>query len=203
MTMPIIQLVDLAFDYQEAPLLHDINFQLDAGDLLHIQGANGAGKTTLLKLLAGLHHPSHGAIKYKEKLIYDDLADYQHNLCFVGHKTGISPYLTIQENCYFDIHYQTNNNLQEPIAAFKLDKHLNTLCGSLSAGQKRKVGLLRLWFSNAMLWLLDEPFVALDEQALTVLIDKIKQHREKGGVVILTSHQSLPIEPSTYRNYFL
>jgi heme exporter protein A len=201
--MSIIQLVELAFDYQEVPLLHGINFQLDAGDLLHIQGANGAGKTTLLKLLAGLHQPSHGEIKYKGNLIHDNLADYQHNLCFVGHKTGISPYLTIQENCYFDPQYRPNCELDEPIAAFQLNKHLTSLCGALSAGQKRKVGLLRLWFSAAALWLLDEPFVALDEQALTVLINKIKQHREKGGVVILTSHQRLPLDASTYRNYFL
>lgn len=203
MTLSIIQLVELAFDYQEVPLLHDINFQLDAGDLLHIQGANGAGKTTLLKLLAGLHHPSQGEIHYKGVRIDDDLASYQHNLCFVGHKTGISPYLTVQENCYFDSQYQQNSDLQEPIAAFKLDKHLHSLCGVLSAGQKRKVGLLRLWFSEAELWLLDEPFVALDEDALGVLMAQIKRHRDKGGIVILTSHQRLPLEQSTYRSYCL
>lgn len=201
--MPTLQLVELAFDYQDMPLLHNISFQLEAGDLLHVQGPNGAGKTTLLKLLAGLHHPNQGEIKFEGKSIYADLATYQSNVCFVGHKMGISPHLSVQENCNFDAHYQNDSNLQEPMAAFKLENHVNALCGTLSAGQKRKVSLLRLWLANALLWLLDEPFVALDEHALSVLIEKIKQHRERGGMIILTSHQSLPLEQSTYRNYCL
>lgn len=201
--MSIIQLIDLAFDYQEVPLLQNINFQLDAGDLLHIHGANGTGKTTLLKVLAGLYRPTAGEIRYNRRNIEEDLAYYQRHLCLLGHKTGISPHLTVKENCYFDIHYRQEVDLQEPISAFNIHHQFNTLCSTLSAGQKRKVGLLRLWQSDVLLWLLDEPFVALDEQALAVLLNKIHQHRQKGGMIVLTSHQNVPLQPSTYRNYFL
>jgi heme exporter protein A len=86
---------------------------------------------------------------------------------------------------------------------FNLNAHLDSLCGILSSGQKRQVGLLRLWLSNAPIWLLDEPFVALDEKALTVIMNKIQAHREKGGMVLLTSHQSIPLERSAYKDYFL
>jgi heme exporter protein A len=198
-----LQLFELAFDYQELPLLHNISFQLDAGDLLHVQGANGVGKTTLLKLLAGLYHPSTGDIKYQGHSIHTNLAHYQRHLCFVGHKTGISPYLTIRENCCFDVHYHQQSDLIELISIFKLEQFINSPCGVLSSGQKRQVGLLRLWLSNVSIWLLDEPFVALDEQSLKILMDKIKNHRERGGIVILTSHQKIPLEKATYKDYFL
>ncbi|RUR13300.1 cytochrome c biogenesis heme-transporting ATPase CcmA [Legionella sp. km772] len=201
--MPLLQLIDLAFDYQERPLLHHINFTLQRGDLLHIHGANGAGKTTLLKILAGLYRPSLGLVKYQDQEIYNDLAAYQRELCVIGHQTGISPYLTIKENCLFDSHFSKGFNIDELVSIFNLGRYLNTACGLLSAGQRRQVGLLRLWMSQATLWLLDEPFVALDEQALTVLMDKIRGHREEGGAVILTSHQPLALEKGSYKDYFL
>lgn len=199
----MLQLFELAFDYQELPLLHHITFQLDAGDLMHVQGANGAGKTTLLKLLAGLYHPSTGEIKYQGQSIHQNLAYYQRHLCYVGHKTGISPYLTIKENCCFDIHYQQQTELMELISIFKLEPFIDSPCGVLSSGQKRQVGLLRLWLADVPIWLLDEPFVALDERSLAILMSKIKNHREKGGMVILTSHQSIPLEKGTYKDYIL
>jgi heme exporter protein A len=199
----MLQLCELAFDYQELPLLQNINLQLDSGDLLHVHGANGAGKTTLLKLIAGLYHPLTGEINYQGQSIHTNLAHYQRDLCFVGHKTGISPYLTIKENCSFDVHYHHRVDLIELSSVFKLDKFIHFPCGVLSSGQKRQVGLLRLWLSDASIWLLDEPFVALDEQSLAVLMSKIKNHREKGGMVILTSHQNVPLEKATYKDYFL
>lgn len=201
--MPILQLVQLTFDYQEAPLLKDVSFELGGGDLLHLQGANGAGKTTLLKVLAGLYEPSSGEINYQGVPITEQLTTYQQDLCFVGHKIGISPYLTLEENCKFDIHYSQQKDLRELAALFHLQRYLTTPCGLLSAGQRRQVGLLRLWLTKAKIWLLDEPFVALDRAALIILMDKIQQHRETGGLVLLTSHQEIPLEVSSYKEYCL
>ncbi len=201
--MPLLQLVELSFDYQDLPLLAHISFQLDEGDLLHIHGANGSGKTTLLKLLGGLYRPSSGVIQYKGTVIDDELVNYQGNLCFVGHKTGISPYLTVKENCIFDTHFNKDTDVLELVTIFKLEKYLNTPCGLLSAGQRRQVALLRLWLTHAAIWLLDEPFVALDDKALAILMNKIKTHREKGGAVILTSHQHLFLEKAAYKDYYL
>jgi heme exporter protein A len=200
----MLDVIELDFDYQEQPLLHKVTFHLPAGGLLHLRGANGAGKTTLLKLIAGLYHPSQGQIHFSGQNIDKNLQAYQRQLCFVGHKTGINPYLSIRENCFFDIHYGLNtNNINELAEIFKLEDHLDSPCGLLSAGQRRQVGLLRLWMSDAKLWLLDEPLVALDDSALTIIVEKIQSHTASGGAVLLTSHQSLPLSKSVYQEFLL
>lgn len=200
----MLEVIDLDFDYQEQPLIQKVSFNIPEGGLLHLKGANGAGKTTLLKLIAGLHQPVQGQIRFKGQPISNHLATYQRELCFVGHKTGINPYLTVRENCYFDMHYEPENQNSVNLASiFKLDNFLDQPCGLLSAGQRRQVGLLRLWMAEKALWLLDEPLVALDETALTTLMDKIDNHRSRGGAVLLTSHQNLPLRDDKYQEYHL
>ncbi|EHL31457.1 heme ABC exporter ATP-binding protein CcmA [Legionella drancourtii] len=198
----MLDVLNLNFDYQEQPLLNKVTFHLPAGGLLHLRGANGAGKTTLLKLIAGLYRPAEGDILFFRQNIHQDLAAYQRQLCFVGHKTGINPSLTLRENCFFDLQYN-GMSIEELIAIFKLERHLDSPSGLLSAGQRRQVGLLRLWMSDAQLWLLDEPLVALDDKALELIMNKINRHRTQGGAVLLTSHQKLPLNPSDYLEYCL
>ena len=200
----MLDVIELDFDYQDQPLFKKVTFHLPAGGLMHLRGANGAGKTTLLKLIAGLYHPSKGTIQFTGHDTNNNLAEYQRQLCFVGHKTGINPYLSIKENCFFDIHYESSNqNLFDLASIFKLENHLDSPCGLLSAGQRRQVGLLRLWMSEAKLWLLDEPLVALDDASLSIIMGKIDQHRDSGGAVLLTSHQSLPLSKSDYLEFLL
>ncbi len=200
----MLDVINLDFDYQEEPVLNKVSFHLPEGGLLHLKGANGSGKTTLLKLIAGLHQPNEGQIHFFGNPIINDLAGYQSQLCFVGHKTGINPYLTVRENCLFDIHYQnTQSNVDELVSIFNLQSHIDYPCGLLSAGQRRQVGLLRLWMSKAKLWLLDEPLVALDDSALSKLMVQIEVHRNKGGAVLLTSHQALPLQQNQYQEYLL
>jgi len=199
----MLQIDKLSFDYQDRPLLHNVDFQLVAGDLLHLKGGNGVGKTTLLKLIAGLYHPVQGAILYQGTNIHQQLSLYQHDLCYLGHKTGISPYLTVKENCHFDLHYDEACDLLSLLALFNLEPYVNTPCGLLSAGQCRQIGLLRLWGTKARIWLLDEPLVALDDHALSVVSEKIKQHCQRGGLVVVTSHQLLALALGSYQEYSL
>ena len=200
----MLHVTNLDFDYQDEPLLSQVSFRLPAGGLLHLRGANGAGKTTLLKVIAGLHHPSCGQIKFLGQSIEHNLPDYQRRLCFVGHKIGVNPYLTVRENCIFDIHYGfKNKSIDELAVIFKLDKYLDFPLGLLSAGQRRQVGLLRLWMTDAPLWLLDEPLVALDDDARLLLMIHIKSHRMQGGAVLLTSHQKLPQNVLDHQEYLL
>lgn len=200
----MLDVIELDFDYQEQPLLKKVTFHLPSAGLLHLRGSNGAGKTTLLKLIAGLYQPLQGEIRCLGQNIATHLAAYQRQICFVGHKTGINPYLSLRENCSFDIHYRDRDtNIEELVSIFKLDNHLDSPCGLLSAGQRRQVGLLRLWMSDAKLWLLDEPLVALDDAALAIIMGKIEQHRHQGGAVLLTSHQNLPISRGDYQEYHL
>lgn len=189
----MLEVIALSFDYQEKPLLEKINFSLLSGQLMHLRGANGTGKTTLLKLIAGLLQPHAGEIRYDGEAIYPNLNVYQRNLCYVGHKTGLNPQLTVKENCYFDIHWQRSPVDFEPLLAdFGLQGLGDEPCYHLSAGQRRRVALLRLALTDAALWLLDEPLVALDTEAIQTLTACLENHTEKGGQVILTSHQKLP-----------
>ncbi|KTD15514.1 heme exporter protein CcmA [Legionella gratiana] len=204
----MLNVINLDFDYQDQLLLNNVSFHLPSGGLLHLRGANGAGKTTLLKLIAGLYPPLNGEIHFFGQNIENDRPAYQHQLCFVGHKTGINPNLTLRENCYFDLHaialsFCKIEEIEELVTIFKLEHYLDFPCGLLSAGQRRQVGLLRLWMSDAKLWLLDEPLVALDDRAIDVIMTKIEVHRKKGGAVLLTSHQQLPLNRSDYQEYCL
>lgn len=169
---------------------------------MHLKGANGSGKTTLLKIISGLHRPHSGDVCFNEESIYLNLATYQHMLCYIGHRSGINPILTLKQNLYFDLHYQ-NQDLRQLAAVFSLHRLLDTPAAYLSAGQRRQVGLLKLWLGEKSLWLLDEPLVALDEATLNILAAKIEQHRQRGGMILLTSHQKLPDLLGDYQEYYL
>ncbi|MDF1827462.1 MAG: heme ABC exporter ATP-binding protein CcmA [Legionellaceae bacterium] len=179
----MLEVQGLQFDYGDKPLLQNISFALSAGSALHIKGANGAGKTTLLKLLAGLLYPTEGEIKHQQNLVY------------VGHKAGVNMHLTPREHIGFDLSSQLSDELIDvSLRRLKLFELQHTPCGLLSAGQCRRVGLLQLINSDALLWLLDEPWVALDHESMDVLTDLLLAHVNIGGAVIFTSHQPLPFD---------
>lgn len=200
----MLDVIDLDFDYQNIPLLKNVSFHLPEGGVLHLKGANGVGKTTLLQLIAGLHCPLSGQIQFQGVSTERQMDVYQRHICYIGHKTGLNPYLTVRENCLFDLHNGIKNrDIYELVMAFKLQTYLDYPCGLLSAGQRRQVSLLRLWMTSAVLWLLDEPLVALDDSALELLMNQIAIHRKKGGAVLLTSHQNIPLQSNEYVEYRL
>ena len=201
----MLEITHLGFDYADVPILSAVNFSLNRGELLHLRGENGAGKTTLLKLLAGILSPSDGEIRYQGDSIANNMASYQENLCYVGHKLGISQILTVRENCAYDLKLDERRAflLENVIDDFSLSHVRDTPCNFLSAGLKRRVALLRLVLSDVSLWLLDEPFVALDQKALAKLQLCMKNHLEKGGSVILSSHKQFPLSEINYQEYCL
>ncbi|MFZ4077805.1 MAG: heme ABC exporter ATP-binding protein CcmA [Legionellaceae bacterium] len=184
----MLDVINLEFDYAEIPLLKGVSFSLRPGQLLYVKGDNGKGKTTLLKLLAGLLYPTAGDIRYAGS-----------SCCYVGHKTGVSALLTVREYWALELSHEHNSvSFEEAIARLALEGTEDRLCGVLSAGQRRRVGLLRLLISNAKLWLLDEPFSALDHQTVLNLKGVIESHLTSGGLAVLTSHQTLPFDASSY-----
>ena len=188
----MLDVIGLDFDYQDRPLLKQVNFHLPRSGLLHITGTNGRGKTTLLKLLAGLYHPQAGSLRVSGEI------------CYIGHQSGIHKALTPRENCLYDVHYDPKKQGIDSLASpFQLQSLLDTSCALLSTGQQKQVGLLRLWMTKATLWLLDEPLVALDQASLAVLMAKLQAHRQAGGAVVLTSHQNLPLPRHDYQVYAL
>jgi heme exporter protein A len=200
----MLEVIDLHFDYPDKHVLKGVQFAVPAGGLMHLRGSNGAGKTTLLKLLAGMLRPTKGDIRYDRQSIYEDITGYQQTICYIGHKTGVSQLLTVRENCHFDLRRDhTGLPFKELIHSFALGGLEEVTCGVLSVGQRRRVGLLRLLMSNAHIWLLDEPLVALDHQAVTTLMISLQKHLANGGLVVLSSHQNLPLGTDNYQEYLL
>ena len=199
----MLEVIALSFDYHDKPLLNKVQFSLANGKLMHLRGANGSGKTTLLKILAGLLRVEEGEVRYNGKNIYENQNHYQENLCYLGHKLGIHPWLTVQENCVFDMHWGRRAvDFETLLAGFGLQGLAAFPCHQLSAGQRRRVSLLKLAMTNARLWLLDEPLVALDKAAVRTLMLCLEHHVQTGGQVVLTSHQRLPFSQA-YEEYSL
>ncbi len=195
----MLKISNLSFHYTDQLLLHNISFIVHPGSLLYLRGNNGAGKTTLLKLIAGILCNYTGEIVFNQQLITQDLQYYQQNLCYIGHKLGFSPLLTIRENCKFFFNKSINFNtqqLEEHLEKFNLLKVADIPCGRLSAGQCKRLNLMRLVMSAAKLWLLDEPFTALDEQTLVLFTAVITEHLQQNGLIIFTSHQLIFWLPS-------
>lgn len=199
----MLKITNLHFDYQDKLFLRDIHIMLQKGGLLHLRGANGAGKTTLLRLIAGLFEADSGQIAINGMTIAENPLGYRQQLCFVSHKSGLNPYLTVLETLDFDLQGQTTRDLAFLLSEFNLETLASSRCGNLSAGQQRRVALSRLLLSSAGLWLLDEPLVALDETSIQRLILQIEKHRASGGAVVLTSHQALPAALADYQEYYL
>lgn len=187
------------------PLLCDVTWQLPTGSMLHIQGPNGSGKTTLLKLLAGILQPTSGLVMSDGQDIHRNLTLYQQNICYLGHKTGISLGLTVIENCLYDLSTRCfdPSELEDLLRTLSLWHVKELPCYLLSAGQKRRVGLLRLKLSTAKIWLLDEPLVALDSEGIAQLMHLLQTHMTAGGQVVYSSHQSLPWPGATHQVYSL
>ncbi len=186
---------------QDRILFTDVDIQLSAGDILQIAGRNGAGKSSLLRILAGLSEPSEGVLYYQAVELTKCHDDYAADLCFIGHLSGVQGQLTALENLQFwRACWQLNAaDDWQLLATLGLAGLEDIPCQHLSAGQQRRVSLARLWLTPARIWILDEPFTALDQSAIGLLQAHFQQHCAKGGAIILTTHQPLPMLASQLR----
>ncbi|KTF16200.1 cytochrome C biogenesis protein CcmA [Pseudoalteromonas sp. H105] len=161
---------------------------------MQLAGPNGAGKTSLLRIIAGFAAPDEGDVFWRENSITKNYDDFARELLFIGHKTGVNAQLTAVENVRFWLQIQGYSNEQELyplLAKIGLVGLEDVPVRSLSAGQQRRVALLRLWLNDAKLWILDEPFTALDKAGVAFLQDRFVSHLENGGAILLTTHQDL------------
>lgn len=181
----------LFIERSERVLCDDFSCQIKAGDVARIMGENGAGKSTLLKIIAGILQPLEGEIRFAGEDISYHRDVLQKELLYLGHHAGIKAVFSVAENLKW---YCPNQDLAAIEAALEivgLAGYMDTPAHQLSAGQQRRIALARLWLTDKKVWLLDEPFTALDVKGVAVLENKIKQHTKQGGLVILTTHQAL------------
>lgn len=205
---PGLQLDDLACDRGSRLLFANLSLRIDPGELLRVRGANGAGKTSLLRMMCGLLLPTHGQVLWRGLPIVRQREAFGRALVYLGHSAGLKDELSPLENlldaCALGGH---TTNVPAALDALKgagLRGHERTAARRLSQGQRRRSALARLALSqSARLWVLDEPFNALDAAATAWLTGQIESHLGNAGIVVLTSHQDVPLNAPTQKNLAL
>jgi heme exporter protein A len=174
-------------------LFAGLSFALRPGGLLRVRGANGSGKSTLLRTLAGLTRQAEGSVHWRGVPID---ADYRKEMLFLGHAAAIKDEMSVLENLAFSsaLSELKNPDCRKALEQLGVARLADLPVRYLSQGQRRRAALARLALSSAVpLWLLDEPFAALDTEGIAQLSALCAAHLAAGGMVVLTSHQDVPI----------
>ena len=169
----------------------NLSFELGAGELAELRGPNGAGKSSLLRLLAGLNTTLSGSLSLENGATDTTLGEQSH---YIGHIEANKPALTVRENLIFWQKFLGGAENTKIFSAFNLETLGDDQVLLLSAGQKRRLALTRLFVAHRPLWLLDEPTVGLDEASLLILQNHIRNHLKNGGMVIAATHAELGIK---------
>jgi heme exporter protein A len=187
----------------ERRLFAGLGFRLDAGELLYLQGRNGAGKTSLLRMLIGLLPPESGEIRWQGQPIRELGEAFRADLCYLGHQNAIKEELTPLENLLASARLSgqplSEDDALDALEQVGLAGREDLACKYLSQGQKRRVALARLVIDRRPLWILDEPFVALDVNAVAWLAGIVSAHLQRGGLAVMTTHQPVDIPAGTVR----
>lgn len=182
-------------------LFEGLSFGLKAGDALAVEGANGAGKTSLLRLIAGFLAPAAGrvllATAQGEK---HDAEERGKFVGWLGHQDGLKPQLSVAEQAMFFARlYRQPEDASAALEKVGLSRQHDFPCRFLSAGQKRRLALARLMLSRRPLWLLDEPFAALDNEGQGLMGRAMADHCAGGGILIAATHDSLGLGNASIR----
>jgi heme exporter protein A len=206
--IPLLSATSLTCIREDRLLFDQLNIEIKAGDIVQVEGPNGSGKTSLLRILAGLSQPYEGDIFFNNQLINQSREEFHQNLLYLGHLPGVKGEMNAQENLSFNLAlHGLNNNIEDikqTLEKVNLTGFEDSIASHLSAGQHRRISLARLYKSNALIWVLDEPFTAIDKQGVHDLEQLFKAHITQGGCVILTTHQDLlTFEPSQIKKITL
>jgi heme exporter protein A len=187
----MLDAINLTCVRDDRVLFSELSFSVSPGEMVQIAGKNGAGKTSLLRILAGLAQAEEGEVKWQGEGLSRIRYQYHQDLLWLGHQPGIKTVLTAFENLSF-YHANGAQSLRwQALTEVGLLGFEDVPVNQLSAGQQRRVALARLWLSEHKLWILDEPFTAIDVTGVEKITQQLKHHTENGGMVILTTHQPL------------
>lgn len=188
---PFLSVQQLSLSRGDSPICTDFSMHLLAGECIHLLGTNGSGKTSLMQALSGLLQPDAGTITWRG-------ACARTGAHYCTHQDGLKAVWTVAEN--LDWHLRLHGAVvpagkrQQGLEKMRLEHLADTPVAQLSQGQKRRCALLRLWLVPRPVWLLDEPFNALDTEGRDCLTGWINEHTEQGGAVLFSSHSERPAQ---------
>ncbi len=178
-------------------LFQGLNFNIEDGGLLQIDGVNGSGKSSLLQMCVGLIQATEGEITWNNENITSSRYQFQSDIAYFGHTNGVKAGLTALENMKV-MHalsgFKTTIDYSSILKNIGLVDMEDVLLSRMSAGQKRRIGLTRIFMAASKLWLLDEPFNALDKDGKKIIEQLIVDHCKTGGMVIFATHQTMEID---------
>ncbi len=189
---------DLGVERGERLLFGALSLSAGPGTITQLSGRNGSGKTTLLRTLAGLVTPDSGTVRWRGVDIASS-ETFRSEMNYVGHQTGLNGELSGRENLHFlNVMLARDGEIDAALRQLEATSFADKPVRSLSAGQRQRLSLARLALFECTLWMLDEPFTALDRQARVLLETLISRHAAAGGVILIATHQSfeskLPVE---------
>ena len=200
-----LQAYQLACTRGERQLFDNINFEVKAGDAVRVAGTNGSGKTSLLRMMCGLSFPAAGEVRWNGSNIRDTREEFGSQLLYLGHANGVKDDLVAWENIVVAAtlsgHPVSRDEAYAALDQLGLARAADLPTRVLSQGQRKRVALARLWLGmKTPLWILDEPFTALDKNAVTELCSTLNQHLAGGGMVIYTTHQEIELSAQRSQN---
>jgi heme exporter protein A len=201
---PLLAARGLTFMRNDEPVFGPLDFAVDAGEALLVRGDNGAGKTTLLRVLAGLLRPEAGTIEIDGRPTATP--ERTRALAYLGHLPAQKADLSAIENLDFLCGLHGRIGTLSADAAMRivgLDGYQETLARQLSAGQKKRLSLARIWLSPAPVWLLDEPYANLDLDGIALVNRMVEAHLREGGAALVTTHGAYAAPPVRTRELVL
>ena len=196
MNQPLLELRDVSCERDDARLFAPLSFGVGAGDIVQIEGANGIGKTSLLRCIGGLSTRFEGEMIWRGQPLSRSRVAFAADSIYFGHATALKAVLSPRENLrwWLSLHGVADvSTIDATLAKVGLFGYEDTPCYQLSAGQQRRVGLARLFLLPVTLWILDEPFTAIDRHGVAELEGWLVAHANAGGAVLLTTHQPLAL----------
>ena len=191
----LLETRDLGCIRNDRMLFEHLQFCLQPGQMLVVEGPNGCGKTSLLRILTGLRLADEGSVLWRGDPIDRLAGDYYEQVAYVGHHDGVKQELTCLENLRLAraMGVPSTSTLDDILEQANLYAYGETEAGSLSAGQKRRLALARLLATDSMLWILDEPFTTLDKDSMAMFSTLFEQHLQRQGLIVMTSHHEISL----------
>jgi heme exporter protein A len=196
LTQPLLEFRGVYCERDDAPLFAPLSFTVGAGDLVQLEGANGVGKTSLLRCVAGLSSRWRGELSWRGAPLASRRFEFAAASLFLGHSAGLKAVLSPRENLRWWAGLRgidCDAECENALARAGLAGYEDAPCYQLSAGQQRRAALARLFVARASLWILDEPFTAIDRRGSAELEGWLAAHAEAGGAVLFTTHQPLAL----------